>query len=912
MKKFIVTFLIIFTGLCFSAPVENAAFNDKAVRSASVKQLREEAEREKAEAVEWAKEHDINVRTVIDGKIIEIIKIDKNGRPIFFTTFNKNAAISTGANHVRETEPFNVDGSSITVGVWDGGVAYAKHREFNSPSRVTVKDGGYISDHPTHVAGTIGAAGLDSNAKGMAPKINIDAYDWNSDTSEMAARGASSPNAPGKIHLSNHSYGMRLGWAYYGPWYWFDDLSVTNEVMFGVYDYWSYKLDFIAYDAPYYLICISAGNDRNDNPKNGNKFYYYDSSSGKYIEETYNDNIHPLGDGVYKGGFDNLGPYACAKNVLTVGAVNDAVSGGARRPANGTMSTFSCWGPADDGRIKPDIVGNGINVYSPISNGYYSSSGTSMSSPNVCGSAALLVELYKNLHLGNAMRASSLKALLIHTADDLGNPGPDYSYGWGLINVEAAAEIIKSESIPGNTTKIYENQIADGSTIEIPYDIKVPQTFKTTLCWTDPSGTYSELNDDRNPKLVNDLDLKILSPDGKTNFPFVLDVYHPAAVATNADNSIDNVEQVIVENAPTGTYKIIISRKKGPENQFFSLITYISTPPTTPQNVSPANDEINISDSPELFSSIFYDQNIYDYLEESEWQICFDDAFTNIVWDDTSYSTNIYVASGYLNYSTQYFWRVRHQDNSNLWSEWSTPTSFSTVYIQPPFQPVNILPTNGEENLSVTPTLKATDFADTNINDNLTISRWQVSVTSDFSEVVWDANGSASSIAVASGNLHYSTQYFWRVKYRDKYGLWSEWSTPTYFKTANISYSDSAKITTAIVKKKKVLFKGTGLAFDKQLKGEPVTVILDDESLFNFVGDWKNSKKAAKVKVNDTDYKGIAKVITAGKKAGFFIIKAKGSQKKEPISGYHIIEIYFGDKFFTNGLNFVNGKYKEQ
>ena len=108
-----------------------------------------------------------------------------------------------------------------------------------------------------------------------------------------------------------------------------------------------------------------------------------------------------------------------------------------------TISSFSSTGPTDDGRIKPDLVANGVNLTSTDIGGYdyLTISGTSMSSPNACGSATLLVDQYKRL-FGGAMRASTLKALLIQTADDIGNPGPDYFFGWGLINVKRAADLL--------------------------------------------------------------------------------------------------------------------------------------------------------------------------------------------------------------------------------------------------------------------------------------------------------------------------------------------------------------------------------------------------------------------------------------------------------------------------------------
>ena len=151
-----------------------------------------------------------------------------------------------------------------------------------------------------------------------------------------------------------------------------------------------------------------------------------------------------------KGGFQSITFNALAKNVMTIGAVDDAVSGGVRTPSNGAIAYFSSLGPCDDGRIKPDVVANGINLYSSIATGdaaYDGTySGTSMATPNALGSTILLEQLYAREFSGQRMRASTIKSLLIHTADDLGNPGPDYKYGWGLVNVKAAADLILREA----------------------------------------------------------------------------------------------------------------------------------------------------------------------------------------------------------------------------------------------------------------------------------------------------------------------------------------------------------------------------------------------------------------------------------------------------------------------------------
>ena len=111
------------------------------------------------------------------------------------------------------------------------------------------------------------------------------------------------------------------------------------------------------------------------------------------------------------------------------------------------MSSFSGWGPTDDGRIKPDICANGVGLYSSYSGSdtqYASISGTSMATPNLSGSLLLLQQHYQNLFgTGSFMRSATLKGLVIHTADEAGsNPGPDYKFGWGLANMATAAQAI--------------------------------------------------------------------------------------------------------------------------------------------------------------------------------------------------------------------------------------------------------------------------------------------------------------------------------------------------------------------------------------------------------------------------------------------------------------------------------------
>ena len=329
-SKFIVLCAIIFLGLTpliYGAgdqspadELELAGFDlsDPLVRARIVEQIKTRAENRRTNALARARALGLPLRIELnDGRIQEIADFDGDS-PLYFSTDNVNASISTGANLVRTN--YLTNGSGITVGVWDGGAVRTSHQEFDT--RASSLDGAASIDHATHVAGTIGARGTVASAKGMAPLARIDSYDWNNDLSEITARAATAPGQSTKLYLSNHSYNFITGWNYVNngtrvwEWYCNGTGGTSFEQDFGRYHSETRDIDALAYSAPYYLIFRSAGNERTDNPTAGQQVALFPGSTSVVV---FDPNSHPSGDGQYRGGFETIGFAALAKNVVTVG-----------------------------------------------------------------------------------------------------------------------------------------------------------------------------------------------------------------------------------------------------------------------------------------------------------------------------------------------------------------------------------------------------------------------------------------------------------------------------------------------------------------------------------------------------------------------------------------------------------------
>ena len=466
--------------------------------------------------------------TLPNGGNALLVGVFDDGTPKYYATYNREGAITTRANTVNTggVAGLDLNGENMIAGVWDGGLVRESHNLLEDRV-LQIDNPGSISSHATHVSGTMVGSGSQVNgqAKGMAPMAELLTYDFSADEPEMTNAAANG------LLISNHSYGIAS--SNVPLWY------------IGYYDSNARDIDRIIYNAPYYLPICSAGNDRQSGENPGD------------------------------GGYDYLTDKSVAKNNIVVAATFEVLE--YEDASDVFMSSFSSWGPTDDGRIKPDISAKGVNMYSSsgASNASYTNmSGTSMATPNVSGSLLLLQQHYNDLN-GEYMLASTLRALALHTADEAGfAPGPDYRFGWGLMNTQRAAQVISQD---GTESMIITETLDANDVYTYTFKADGTQDISATIAWTDPAANpLPGGNEDvATPSLVNDLDLRISQDGGVTFLPWVLNAATPTAGATTGDNVVDNVEKIEINTPEAGDYIVRVSHKGQllvNDTQVFSLV----------------------------------------------------------------------------------------------------------------------------------------------------------------------------------------------------------------------------------------------------------------------------------------------------------------------------------------------------
>jgi subtilisin family serine protease len=500
------------------------------------------------EQSEVIRRHDGVVRDVIEslnGLVVELpfdnIKGLAEEDPVQYVepalprmgTTNDSIRALTGVDTVQAA-PYGLDGSGVSAMVYDGGTAFASHVDFGG--RLTTRDSDSLSTHATHVSGTVGGDGTASGGtnRGMAPGVLIESYGFEYDGS-----GTFLYTNPGDFEadygdaivnwgadVSNNSIGTNT------------ETNGFDCAFQGDYGLMSSLIDAVVRGSvsggvPHRIVW-AAGNER----------------QGSRCD------VEGFGD------YYSTAPPAGAKNHLSIGALNSN---------DDSMTSFSSWGPTDDGRLKPDFSAPGCqnggdggvtSCSSSSTTSYTVFCGTSMASPTVTGIVALMLQDYRAQFSGPDPRNSTLKALLAHTAVDILNTGPDYQSGYGSVRAPAAIDFMRQENFT-------ESEISQGETLLYTVSVAPSDTeLKITLAWSDVPGTPNVTT-----ALVNDLDLHVFSPSSVEHFPWTLNPLIPADLAVQtARDHLNNIEQVQANSPEVGVWLVEIRGFNVPQGpQSFSL-----------------------------------------------------------------------------------------------------------------------------------------------------------------------------------------------------------------------------------------------------------------------------------------------------------------------------------------------------
>ncbi len=397
------------------------------------------------------------------------------------------------------------DGAGVVIGLADDG-EIGPHIDFTGrfTDHVGTGPGGTHGDMTSGIA--IGAGNLDPVIRGMATGAHLQVYDINGYPHIIDA--VNNYTTLGTV-ITSTSYSQGCN-------------EYTTDTEFG---------DQTIHDNPQLEFVFSAGN-------NGGGDCGYGAGAG----------------------WGNItGGYKQGKNVIACANLSPLE----------VLDNTSSKGPASDGRIKPDISSNGLDQMSTDQNNTYQvGGGTSAACPGIAGICAQLYQAYKEMSGGNNPESPLIKACLLNSAEDIGNPGPDYTYGWGRVNARRALATLQEgryllDSISQGDTNTH--------TIVVPANIR---QLRVMLYWLDPAGSPVSTQ-----YLVNDLDMQVTDPTAFTPYdPWVLD---PTPNAVNLSDTavrgidhLNNMEQVTIDAPGSGNFTITITGNAVPQGPQRYYIVY--------------------------------------------------------------------------------------------------------------------------------------------------------------------------------------------------------------------------------------------------------------------------------------------------------------------------------------------------
>jgi hypothetical protein len=428
-----------------------------------------------------------------------------NLQPLKDQMLNYNSRATHAVSGLNAWGGKNLNGKGVTIGIGDNADA-STHIDF--AGRLIGRTPAEVTDHGTHTMGTAAGAGIiNPKNRGMASKATI-LSQYFSDVIVYAPSYIADYNM---VTTNNSYHSAEAGCAGEQE---YNSLSRFGDAQMQAY--------------PQLQHVFASGNDG-----------------------TATCAPYPNGFATIKSGWQ------CGKNILTVGAIN---------VANYTSASFSGRGPTADGRLKPEITASGWAVLSTNSNNTYGYNyGTSMSCPAVTGSLTLMYERYRQTHGGADPKSALVKAIACNTAEDLGNAGPDFTFGFGMLNARRAVEAIDS-------TRYFLNTIANAGSNT--HNFVVPantRRLKVMLYWNDAAAASNAA-----ATLVNDLDMVLIEPNFSLHRPMVLNAT-PANVndlATEAPDHLNNIEQAVIENPAPGVYSANMNGYNIPSGTQDYVVTY--------------------------------------------------------------------------------------------------------------------------------------------------------------------------------------------------------------------------------------------------------------------------------------------------------------------------------------------------
>lgn len=416
------------------------------------------------------------------------------GKPVPEGVVGRSLHVVNQVNSGPGNSSGNYDGGGVAIAIGDDGTV--DHLDFKN--RIQLHTSSNVGDHGDMVAGILSGAGnLNPLAIGMAPASTLHVYKI--DNYPQVTNAIQHYQDYGTI-ITSTSYGEGCG-AFYN----------TN----------AHDLDWQMYQHNKVLHFFSAGN-----------------SAVSTCNMKYGNIIDASGNS-----FGNItGGRKSAKHSVAVANVY----------YNDILHNSSSRGPTLDGRVKPDLSGQGQGQLTTDSgNEYRLGGGTSAASPSAAGIASLMVDAYREHNNGLDPPASLLKAILLNTAEDIGNVGPDYFTGWGRAHAQRALEAVEDETY-------LQGSVAHNG--QVQHQIQIPVNtaqIKIMVYWLDPPSAPMAAK-----VLVNDLDMSVIQPNGSVRLPWVLStaptldsLIHPAYPGYDRFN---NVEQVVINSPAAGNYTIRI------------------------------------------------------------------------------------------------------------------------------------------------------------------------------------------------------------------------------------------------------------------------------------------------------------------------------------------------------------------